>query len=187
MLGPLTESKLCSFKFTSSIIIARSMDARKKRKLPKDLTEASKQARAYLVSSNKIVEACELLKTIELPVSSKDISEHHISTYLIGRYGLNKIARICSVLSGFPMTLNTFHVSKYISKLTDMDDAHLLASFITTHCPDLIATFTSNPPSPTLLAPPVSNCFECQRQLTSNHDCEVSILITRKFTLQQYT
>ncbi|XP_064407505.1 uncharacterized protein LOC135352252 isoform X1 [Halichondria panicea] len=56
-----------------------------------------------------------------------------------------------------------------------MDDAHLLASFITIHCPHLIATFTSNHPSPTLLAPPVSNCFECQRQLTSNHDCEVTL------------
>ena len=150
------------------------MDAKKKRKLPKNLTEASKQARAYLMSSSKITEACELFKTIELPASSKDISEHDIATYLVGRYGINKIARICSVLSGFPKTLNTFHVSKYIAKVTDMDDAHLLASFITIHCPHLIATFTSNHPSPTPLVPPVCNCFECQRQLTSNHDCEVS-------------
>ena len=54
------------------------MEAKKKRKLPTNLTEASKQARAYLMSSSKIAEACELFKTIELPTSSKDISEHDI-------------------------------------------------------------------------------------------------------------
>ena len=57
------------------------MEAKKKRKLPTNLTEASKQARAYLMSSSKIAEACELFKTIELPTSSKDISEHDITTY----------------------------------------------------------------------------------------------------------
>ena len=145
-----------------------------KRKLPRDLNEASKQARAHLTTSKSVLDAYEVLRTTELYSPAMGTSENYIIVHLIARHGIAKIAQICAVLSGFPKSLNSFLVSKYISLLTGIDDAAPIASLVLTNCPDLMTAFApSNPPSPTLLAPPVSTCLECHRQLTFNHDCEV--------------
>lgn len=145
----------------------------KKRRLPKDLSEASQIATAHIANSGKVVQACELLVNTtmsELQGMTKTLSTEQITTCLIARHGLKKITQICTVLSGLPGSLNASSRTKYMRELTGMEDADLIGSFIQTHCKELIPIF---PNIPTVFAPPVSTCFECNRHLTSNHNCEV--------------
>jgi len=148
----------------------------KKRKvnLPTNLFEATQKARACIDACGKVMEAFEVLKNAPLPSTLTELNEQQISIWLIAKYGLDSIQRVCTVLSGLPTTLNEFNKQKYLAELTKVNDAKHIDCIISGHCPQLLQVFKTN--TPAVLAPPVSRCFECNCQLTSSHDCKVSFI-----------
>ena len=94
------------------------------------------------------------------------------TAYLIARYGLKETAKICKVVSGLPDTLTAFQKAQYLRQLTGREDADLIGAFVKDNCPDLCNVFQH---SPAVLAPPTPICFECQRPLTSHHQCDVAM------------
>lgn len=148
--------------------------ATKKRKLPKDLKEASQMATALIATSNRVDQACVLLSNMsfqDLQGISTQLTSEHLALCLIAKLGLRQVATLTTTLSSLPESLPPFDRAKYLREITNMPEADSLCSFIQAHCPQLCQVF---PQSTLLLAPPVSTCFQCQRQLTSNHSCKVS-------------
>ena len=90
-------------------------------------------------------------------------------TYLIARYGMKEMAKICKVAPGLPDTLTAFQKAHYLRQLTGREDADLIGDFVKDNCPDIYNVFDH---SPAVLAPPTSICFDCERPLTLNHQCE---------------
>ena len=143
----------------------------RKRKLPKDLAEASKMAKACIAATRRVSDACTLLKETSLnDFQGANVSSEEATTYLIARYGLKEMAKICKVVSGLPDTLTAFQKAQYLRQLTGREDADLIAAFVKDNCPDFCNIFD---PSPAVLAPPTSICFDCERPLTSYHQCDV--------------
>ena len=55
-----------------------------------------------------------------------------------------------------------------------VDRAHFLIEFIESQCPSLIETFKYVTPV-TVLAPPVSTCYDCDEDLVAYHECDVNL------------
>ena len=143
--------------------------AGKKRKLPKDLREATARATACLNASQTIADACKELKRICIEDVMKarvtDMSTEDAAIYLIARYGLKDVF---TVMSKLPDTLPAVYKARYINEHTSRQDANVIAKFVESHCQDLCTMFIDKN-EPIVLAPPTSRCFECQLSLTINH------------------
>lgn len=152
--------------------------AGKKRKLPKDLREATKMATVCLNASQTIADACKELKRISIEDVMKarvtDLSTEHAAIYLIARYGLKDVFAICSAMSKLPDTFPAVYKARYINEHISRRDANVIAKFVESHCQDLCTMFVDNN-KPIALVPPTSTCFECQLPLTINHQCDVSL------------
>lgn len=165
--------------------------AGKKRKLPKDLREATAMVTACLDASKRIADARKEMKKIRIEDVMKarltDLSTEDATVYLIARYGLKDILKICSVMSRLPDTLPAVYKARYMNECTNRQDADVIAKFMESHCQDLcrMKMFVDNS-EPIVLVPPTSRCFECQLPLTINHQCDVSLLcniIGSKFSM----
>ena len=53
------------------------------------------------------------------------------------------------------------------------EDISFIGKFVKDNCPTLVGSFMETPHLPILLAPPVSECFDCNSQLVSHHSCNV--------------
>ena len=143
----------------------------RKRKLPKDLAEASKMATSCIAATRRVSDACSSLKETSLnDFQGANVSSEEATLYLIARYGVKEMAKICKVVSGLPDTLTAFQKAHYLRQLTGREDADLIGAFVEDNCPDMCDVFDH---SPAVLAPPTSICLECERPLTSYHQCDV--------------
>ena len=143
----------------------------RKRKSPKDLAEASKMATACIAATRRVSDACTLLKETSLnDFQGANVSSEEATTYLIARYGLKEMAKICKVVSGLPDSLTAFQKAQYLKQLTGREEADLIGAFIKDNCPDFCNVFDH---SPAVLAPPTRVCFDCECPLTSYHQCDV--------------
>ena len=109
--------------------------AGKKRKLTKDLREVTAMATATcLNTSKKIADACQVLKNTCLKkmvkARSTDLSTEDAGIYLIARYGLKYISKICSVMSRLPDTLPAVYKARYTNECTNRQDADVIATFV---------------------------------------------------------
>ena len=66
------------------------------------------------------------------------MSSEEATTYLIARYGLKEMAKICKVVSGLPNTLTAFQKTQYLRQLTGREDADLIGAFVKANCPDFL-------------------------------------------------
>ena len=151
--------------------------AGKKRKLPKDLHEATAMVTLCLDASKRIADSCKEMKKIciedVMNARSTDLSSDDAATYLIARYGFKDIFRICSVMSSLPNSLPAVYRARYLKECTNRPDADVIAKFVENHCKDLFNIFVDCT-EPAVLVPPASRCFECNAPLTINHQSTVS-------------
>lgn len=145
----------------------------RKRKLPKDLAEASDMAKACISASKRVSDACNVLRNTSLSDLQGSMATEDVAIYLIAKYGLKEMSKICKVVSGLPSSRTASQKNHYIRQLSGREDADVIAAFTKANCNDFFGVFPQA--SPSVLAPPTSTCFDCNRPLNSNHDCEVSL------------
>ena len=136
--GYTTQRLSISVLLSTSCRIGGQLSARnfimagKKRKLPKDLHEATAMATACLNTPKKIADACQVLKNTCLEEMAKgrstDLSTEDAAIYLIARYGLKDISKICSVMSRLPDTLPAVYKAWYTNECTNRRDADVIAT-----------------------------------------------------------
>ena len=133
--------------------------SKKKRKLPGDLFQATEMARASIASSGNISEAYKALNeaTLSNVPEADRLSQHELTTWIVARYGMECLHKVCKVMSGLPESLTKLQQSHYLKTLTGSEDAPFVSELIDTRCPSLCAIFGQGPPQ--VLAPPVSKCI----------------------------
>ena len=82
----------------------------KKRKLPKDLSDASAMATSHLNTVKKIGEACQVLRSLSTTevhsaFVSVDLSPNNAVLLLVAQYGIKDVLKVCSALSRIPEAL----------------------------------------------------------------------------------
>ena len=155
----------------------------KKRKLPKDLSDASTMAVCHLNVAKKISEAWQVLRSFSVTevhstIRSVDLSPDDAVLFLVAQYGIKDVLKVCSALSRLPEALPPSQKESTMQAATGRDDAGFIASFVSKYLPGLPSKFMSlsHSDSPTTLAPPTAICFECHKALVFNHLCNVSII-----------
>ena len=152
--------------------------AGKKRKLPKDLKDASAMAVCYLNATKKISDACQVLRSLNIQdVNTMDLSPDDAVLFLVAQYGIQNVSKVCSALSTLPEALPLSQKERMIQSVTERDDAGFIANFISKYSPGLPSTLL-HCDSPTVLAPPTAVCLECHKSLVFNHQCNVCIYIS---------
>ena len=152
--------------------------AGEKRKLPRDLKDASAMAVNYLTATKKISDACQVLRSLSMQevhtARIVDLSPDDAVLFLVARYGIKDVSKVCSALSTLPEALPLSQKERMTQAVTGRDDAGFIANFICKYSPGLPSTLLHSD-SPTVLAPPTAICFECHKSLVFNHQCNVSI------------
>ena len=162
------------------------MSGQKKRKL--DLG-ACEQA---ITTGLKVEETCTALRNLSLSSSSLRAIRHDEDAVLIlmAKYGISKVCQVHSLLSKIPSSLTDQQKANLIQE--HVSDSEELTHLLLACCSNVtkVLSDTVSPSAPTLLAPPTKQCFICQRQLTSNHNCFVKVYslhgveTAHKFTLR---
>lgn len=112
----------------------------KKRKLPRDLSEAEAVVLSEKTAAKTLAEAYNSLKTVHISdiYSLKQIPEEQIITWLIATYGLGRMKRICSILGSLPPTLTPTQRKRFLSSLLrTSEDAELICKLVEERCPTL--------------------------------------------------
>ena len=154
--------------------------AGKKKKLPKDLKDASAMALSYVNVISRIKEACNVLKSVNMTEfqtsKSVDLSRDNALLFLIAQYGIEDVLKVSSVLSTLPEEIPTSQKERTLTTVTEISNTNTIANFITRHLPGLPSILGSVivSDSPIVLAPPTAVCLECNKSLVFNHKCNVS-------------
>ncbi len=95
-----------------------TMMARRKRKLPADLAEAEGLIHSAASGANTIRESYKALQSVDLRQvygipTAEQLSEDDIATWLVARYGVKDVSRLCTALSGLPSTLASSQKIRY--------------------------------------------------------------------------
>lgn len=154
----------------------------KKRKLPKDLNDASALAVSHLNAVKKISEACQVLRSFSMTevhsaIGLVDLPPDNAVLFLVAKYEIEDVLKVCSALLRLPKALPPSQKESMMQTATGRDDAGFIATFIRKYSPGLpsISNSLSHGDSPTALAPPTAICFECHKSLVFNHQCSVSV------------
>lgn len=140
-------------------------------------------------------ECCDMLSSIDLlsnPALLSFIPSSHVIAWLFVKYGLKTI-NMLQAMEIIPQSLTQRQRTDLFSAIADI-------SFSTGEIPKLIrlleecggeaAKTISNPNLPTVFAPPVNSCIECDKNLTSYHSCTVrhfgcsGLKMSTKYTLR---
>ena len=156
----------------------------KKRKLPRDLSEAEAVVLGEKTAAKTLAEAYNSLKTVHISdiYSLKQIPEEQIITWLIATYCLGRMKRICSILGSLPPTLTPTQRKRFLaSLLRTSEDAELICKLVEERCPtlELLKDPATTPGTVKILAPPVHQCFKCTGNLSENHQCAVALYTMR--------
>lgn len=156
----------------------------KKRKLPRDLSEAEAVVLSEKTAAKTLAEAYNSLKTVHISdiYSLKQIPEEQIITWLIATYGLGRMKRICSILGSLPPTLTPTQRKRFLASfLRTSEDAELICKLVEERCPtlELLKDPATTPGTVKILAPPVHQCFKCTGNLSENHQCAVALYTMR--------
>ena len=92
------------------------------------------------------------------------LEENEKATWLIATCGFDMVATISRCIQSLPDGMTSLQRVRVISDCTSLpvDRARFLTEFIESHCPSLLETFKDNNFTPvTVLAPPVSTCYDC--------------------------
>ncbi len=156
----------------------------KKRKLPADLSEAENLLRSANSAATSISDAHKALQRVDLSEvqglpTTQQCSEDEIATWLVARYGVNEVQRLCTASSELPNTLTPFQRLRYFRQFTGRrDDASFLCDLLDKF-PTLVTVFsTRSTASPRILAPPAKQCALCCTNLVENHKCQVKVYTT---------
>ena len=121
------------------------------------------------------------------------LGESEKATWLIATCGFDTVATISRCIQSLPVGMTNLQRVRAISDCASLpvDRARFLTEFIESHCPSLLETFKDNNFTPvTVLAPPVSTCYDCDEDLVVYHECDVHLYTAqgvhnvRKITLR---
>ena len=121
------------------------------------------------------------------------LEENEKATWLIATCGFDMVATISRCIQSLPDGMTSLQRVRVISDCASLpvDRARFLTEFIESHCPSLLETFKDNNFTPvTVLAPPVSTCYDCDEDLVAYHECAVNLYTAqgvrnvRKITLR---
>ena len=95
--------------------------AGKKRKLPKDLKDASAMAVCYLNATKEISDACQVLRSLNIQdVHTMDLSPDDAVLFLVAQYGIQNVSKVCSALSTLPEALPLSQKERMIQSVTEI-------------------------------------------------------------------
>ena len=177
------ESVRFSFWASGNIPISGTMST-KKRKLPRDLSEAEAVVLSEKTAEKTLAEAYNSLTTVHISniYRLKQIPEEQIVTWLIATCGLSRMKRICSILGSLPPTLTSTQRKRFLESFLDTsEDVALICKLVEEKCPtlELLKDPATTPGSIKILAPPVHQCFKCTGNLSGNHQCAVTLYTMR--------
>jgi hypothetical protein len=170
--------------------------ATKKRQLLPSLDELESEAKRRRGLFSSVKDSFEVLSQADffsLPPTTKlgNFASDEKLCWLISRYSFDVVAKLCASIKVLPSTLTE---NQKITVLQEdlpqlsQEDLKGLLSFVMNELSDTISNFAAN--RMIILAPPVENCYECQRRLASYNSCLVKCYTTkgavkcRKFTLR---
>ena len=96
----------------------------------------------------------------------------------IATCGFDMVPTISRCIQSLPDGMTSLQRVRVISDCASLpvDRARFLTEFIESHCPSLLETFKDNNFTPvTVLAPPVSTCYDCDEDLVAYHECAVNL------------
>ena len=115
---------------------------------------------------------CELQsrKLNKLPENAK-------MCWLTAKFGLPSISKLCIALKSVPQSLTGSQRVQAIAEYSGLAEKDVveLEEFITSQCP---VTLSDLPEPPSILAPPVGQCYDCDGSLVSNHSTQVKCYTT---------
>ena len=158
--------------------------AGKKRKLPRDLSEAEVLVRTEKLSISTITAARASLSEVTLSdigvAPLRSLSPEEFMAWLVARFGVKESKKICSVAASIPPTLTSAQRDRYIQKHLGSGpstEATSVCSLVSEECCSLTDLQVSNSTSlpQLILAPPVKQCLRCDGNLVENHHCVVKV------------
>ena len=169
-----------------SVMVLSVMAKRKTSLLPdlEQLLEAKKR-RKHTVK--EFASLCESLSELDLPAcfssnrGSLNLDENGCAAWLIIKYGFKRCLAITTLQQQLPESLTRKQKLKYISQLSgsDAECVEEVLSFADIACPSMLHTTSSHRTNgPLVLAPPVSQCYDCDQRLVSYHNCSVRFFST---------
>ena len=119
------------------------MERRKKRKLPRDLFKATEEVTSTIRTTTNFIDAHALVKDTSLSdiQDSTTLTTEQVTTWLVAHYGMEVLDRLCTVMSGLPVSLTESQRGEFINRLTGREDAVLIIRVIETRCPNLCTLF----------------------------------------------
>ena len=131
----------------------------KKRKLPKDLSDASAMATSHLNAVRKISKACQVLRSLNATevhsaFRSVDLSPDNALLLLVAQYEIEDVLKVCSALSRTPEALPPSQKESVLQASTGRHDAGFIASCVSKCSPGLsrVVASLAHIDSPTALA-----------------------------------
>ena len=119
---------------------------------------------------------CELLSR-----KLDKVSENAKVCWLTAKFGLPSITKLLIVLKSLPQSLTGSQRVEAMVKYSGLPekDVVVLEEFITSQCPVTLSDFLpASQDMPSILAPPVSQCYDCDGNLVSNHSTQVKCYTT---------
>lgn len=160
-------------------MLKMALSAKKPRLALPDPEEMMKTHSLHATALQDVVKYCDRLSSIDLlsiPARCmRRVQTPMILAWLLVKYGLKAVSLLQAV-EKLPHSLTDqqrMELLKWIAgDAVKEDELQLLVHFLEGHCEEA-AKGVSDSSVPTVFAPPVGRCIECDKRLTSYHSCKV--------------
>ncbi len=168
-----------------AIAISVAMSKRKASLLPnlEELAAARKKKKSCV---KEVRTFCTEIRNAELPLcfggnTSPNLDENDCVTWMIAKYGFRQCLSVLTLQQQLPGSLTRQQKLKYITDLsgTDPECVKEIVEFADVACPSAFRhAVESCSEIPMVLAPPVSECYICEKRLVAYHTCSVKYFST---------
>lgn len=171
---------MTAVRFIDTISTCSSMASKSKSNLPSLQELASEAKRRKTVLSNFSDMYTSIITTNLCELQSRKLNklpENAKICWLTAKFGLPSISKLCIALKSVPQSLTGSQRVQAIAEYSGLAEKDVveLEEFIISQCP---VTLSDLPEPPSILAPPVGQCYDCDGSLVSNHSTQVKCYTT---------